>query len=34
MHAGTNAITITASDAAGNMAVATLTITDTRKNWR
>ena len=34
MHAGTNAITITARDAAGNMAVATLTITDTRKHWQ
>jgi hypothetical protein len=34
MQPGDNAVTITARDAAGNMAVATLTITDTRKNWR
>jgi putative Ig domain-containing protein/Big-like domain-containing protein len=34
IQAGTNAITITARDAAGNLGVDTLTVTNTRRHWR
>jgi hypothetical protein len=34
LQQGTNAITITARDAADNLGVDTLTVTNTRKHWR